>query len=104
MSGGGITIGDSFLAFPAIRAGRLTLPFRHGLESAQCYSIFTRSEGRATSAEAAFMDWLSGVVRQHQAEVGAYLAESGINLIRSGTIHRAESGPGSADHIRRAPG
>ncbi len=81
MSGGGITIGDSILAYPAIRAGRLTLPLRHGLESAQCYSMFTRSTARLTVAEAAFRDWLMQVVGLHQADVGAYLVDNGINLI-----------------------
>lgn len=80
MTGGGITIGDTILAFPAIRAGRLALPFRHGLESEQCYSLFTRKNQRPTPAESAFLEWLSEVVRHHQAEVEAYLAENGIDL------------------------
>lgn len=80
LTGGGITIGDTILAFPSIRAGRLTLPFRHGLESEQCYSIFTRAGRRLTSAERAFLDWLSEVVRLHEAEVDAYLIDTGINL------------------------
>jgi LysR family glycine cleavage system transcriptional activator/LysR family transcriptional regulator of beta-lactamase len=81
MSGGGITIGDSILAFPAIRAGRLVLPFRFGLESSQCYSIFLRTGARPTAAETAFRDWLYEVVRQHQTEVGEYLVENGITLV-----------------------
>ena len=59
LAGGGITIGDTILAFPAIRAGRLTLPFRHGLESEQCYSLFDRAGRLHTSAEASFIEWLS---------------------------------------------
>lgn len=81
MSGGGITIGDSILAFPAIRAGRLALPFRYGLESSQCYSIFLRNGTKPTAAETAFRDWLSEVVRLHQKEVGEYLVENGIRLV-----------------------
>jgi DNA-binding transcriptional LysR family regulator len=78
LTGGGITIGDTILAFPAIRAGRLALPFRHGLESEQSYSLFDRAGGRYTSGETSFFEWLSEVVRQHETEVSAYLLESGI--------------------------
>ena len=80
LTGGGITIGDTILAFPAIRAGRLTLPFRHGLESEQCYSLFDRAGRLHTSAEASFIEWLSEVVRLHDAEVSAFLEESGIDI------------------------
>lgn len=91
MSGGGITIGDSILAFPAIRSGRLVLPFRHGLESAQCYSIFLRSGARPTQAETSFCNWLGQVVHDHQAEVNKYLADIGINLISNIGRKRARS-------------
>lgn len=82
MSGGGITIGDSFLAFPAIRAGHLVMPFHVGLESEQCYSIYLRKGIRATAAEGAFLSWISQVVRTHQDSVDTYLADSGIGLVR----------------------
>jgi len=81
MSSGGITIGDSILAFPAIRAGRLALPFRFGLESSQYYSIFLRAGAKPTAEEMAFRDWLYEVVRLHQKEVGEYLVETGITLV-----------------------
>ena len=80
LTGGGITIGDTILAFPAIRAGRLALPFRHGLESEQCCSLFDRTGRLHTIAEASFLEWLSEVVRQHETEVGAFLKESGIDI------------------------
>lgn len=80
LTGGGITIGDTILAFPAIRAGRLTMPFRHGLESEQCYSLFDRAGRLHTSGETSFFEWLSEVVRQHETEVSAYLLESGIDF------------------------
>lgn len=80
LTGGGITIGDTILAFPAIRAGRLALPFRHGLESEQCYSLFDRADRRHTSAEASFLGWLSEVVRHHQTEVDAFLLKGGIDI------------------------
>ena len=80
LAGGGITIGDTILAFPAIRAGRLTLPFRHGLKSEQCYSLFDRAERLHTSAEASFLEWLSEVVRLHDSEVSSFLKESGIDI------------------------
>lgn len=79
-AGGGITIGDTILAFPSIRAGRLALPFRHGLISEQCYSLFDRAGRPHTAAETAFLRWLSEVVRHHQTEVDAFLAESGIDI------------------------
>ena len=82
ISGGGITIGDSFLAFPAIRSGRLVVPFRFGLESAQCYSVFRRRGPGATPAEQAFRIWLDGVVQRHQREVEAFLRQHEIRLIR----------------------
>ncbi len=94
LTGGGITIGDTILAFPAIRAGRLAMPFRHGLESEQCYALYDRAGRRHTAAETSFLEWLSGVVRQHEAEVGAFLEESGI------VLHRGRKGDGrTADWI-----
>ncbi|WP_445810576.1 LysR family transcriptional regulator [Yoonia sp.] len=81
LTGGGITIGDTILAFPAIRAGRLALPFRHGLESEQCYSLFDRAGRLHTSSETSFLEWLSEVVRQHETEVSAFLEESGIDIL-----------------------
>lgn len=80
LTGGGITIGDTILAFPAIRAGRLALPFPHGLESEQCYALFDRAGRRHTSAEASFLKWLHEVVRTHETEVDAFLLESGIDI------------------------
>ena len=80
LTGGGITIGDTILAFPSIRAGRLALPFRHGLESEQCYALFDRAGRLHTSAETSFLEWLSDVVRQHETEVSAFLQESGIDV------------------------
>lgn len=93
LTGGGITIGDTILAFPAIRAGRLALPFRHGLESEQCYSLFDRAGRLHTAAETSFLVWLSEVVRQHETEVSAFLAESGIS------VHRGRMGGGAADAV-----
>jgi LysR family glycine cleavage system transcriptional activator len=80
LTGGGITIGDTILAFPAIRAGQLALPFRHGLESEQCYALFDRAGRLHTKAEKSFLEWLSEVVRQHETEVGAFLMENGIDV------------------------
>jgi molybdate transport repressor ModE-like protein len=88
LSGGGITIGDSLLAFPAIQSARLVMPFPCGLESEQCYSIFSRKGSRPTPAESAFHGWLSQLVTQHQADVRAYLVEQGVTLVR-----RLQAGP-----------
>lgn len=94
LTGGGITIGDTILAFPAIRAGRLALPFRHGLESEQCYSLFDRAGQPQTAAETAFQEWLSEVVSRHESEVGAFLQESGID------IYHGRKGAGGAAEMR----
>jgi len=80
LAGGGITIGDTILAFPALRAGKLALPFRHGLESEQCYALFDRTGRPRTLAETSFLVWLSELVRQHENEVSAFLQESGIDI------------------------
>ncbi len=80
LTGGGITIGDTILAFPSIRAGRLALPFRYGLESEQCYSLFDRAGRLHTAAELSFQEWLSEVVTKHEIEVNAFLKESGIDI------------------------
>ena len=93
LTGGGITIGDTILAFPAIRAGRLALPFRHGLESEQCYSLFDRAGRLHTSAETSFLEWLSEVVRQHETEVSAFLQENGID------IYHGRKGVGAVDIV-----
>lgn len=93
LTGGGITIGDTILAFPAIRTGRLALPFRHGLESEQCYSLYDRAGRLHTAAETAFLEWLSEVVRQHETEVSAFFQESGIE------IHHGRKGAGAADAV-----
>jgi len=82
MSSGGITIGDTFLAFPAIRAGVLVAPFRFGLQSEQSYAIFSRNAGTPTPAETAFRNWLFGTVRSHQKAVEAYLVENRIAMIQ----------------------
>ena len=82
MSSGGITIGDTFLAFPAIRAGVLIAPFRFGLQSAQSYAMFSRSTQTATPAETAFRTWLFATVRSHQNAVEVYLLENKIAMIQ----------------------
>lgn len=88
LTGGGITIGDTILAFPAIRSGRLALPFRHGLESEQCYSLFDRAGRKHSAAEGSFLDWLFEVVKQHETEVSAFLDDSGIELHRNPAGYR----------------
>jgi len=82
MSGGGITIGDTFLAFPAICSGILVVPFRFGLESAQSYAIFSRKSDPATPAETSFRGWLFETVRSHQNDVRAYLLHHRITTIQ----------------------
>ena len=82
MSGGGMTIGDTFLALLAIRAGRLVAPFRFGLESAQNYSIFFQKFRHPTPAETAFRRWLFDRVALHQEEVESYFQAHEISMIR----------------------
>jgi LysR family glycine cleavage system transcriptional activator/LysR family transcriptional regulator of beta-lactamase len=68
-SGGGLTIGDSFLTLPMVRLGELTVPFSTGVESAQTYSLFSSdSVGRSTAATR-FEQWLRASVLKYQSTV-----------------------------------
>ncbi len=80
-SGGGLTIGDSFLALPAIIAGDLIVPFASGLLSAQSYSLYT-SPGRKPSAAARkFSAWLKAAVESYQASVLRALGDRNIRVV-----------------------
>lgn len=84
-SGGGLTIGDSFLALPAIRAGELIVPYQVGLVSAQSYSLF-KAQGRLTSpATRKFETWLRGAVNAYQLTVLQVLADKGIRVLERPT-------------------
>lgn len=80
-SGGGLTIGDSFLAMPAIRAGELFIPYKVGLVSAQSYVLF-KPQGRVTApASRKFEAWLRGAIDAYQASVLQVLADKGIRVL-----------------------
>lgn len=68
-SGGGLTIGDSFLTLPAIISGELTVPYPVGLESAQAYFMYTPQPRRPSAAARKFEAWLKGAVEAYQASV-----------------------------------
>ena len=76
-------IGDSFLAFPAIRSGQLVVRFRFCMESAQCYCVFRHRGPGSTSAEQTFSIWPDGVLQCNQREVEACLRQHEIHLIRT---------------------
>ncbi|MGQ3292898.1 MAG: LysR family transcriptional regulator [Shinella sp.] len=79
-TGGGLTIGDSFLAMPAIRAGQLIVPHKLGLMSAQNYALF-KPQGRApASASRKFESWLRGAINTYQLTVLQVLEEKGIEV------------------------
>lgn len=79
-SGAGLTIGDSFLAFPAILAGELMVPFSKGLVSSQSYSLFT-ANGHLQPAVRRFEIWLKDAINRYQKKVEAELSARGIALI-----------------------
>lgn len=79
-SGAGMTIGDSFLALPAILAGELIVPFSKGLVSSQSYSLFTSHEPTRPSVRR-FENWLKGAIHRYQTKVEAELSARGIALI-----------------------
>jgi LysR family glycine cleavage system transcriptional activator/LysR family transcriptional regulator of beta-lactamase len=80
-SGGGLTIGDSFLTLPAILAGNLIVPFPVGLLSAQTYSLFTSAGNRPTAAARTFGLWLKNTVQAYQDSVLRTLAERNIKVV-----------------------
>ncbi|MER9580741.1 LysR family transcriptional regulator [Mesorhizobium sp. M0276] len=85
-SGGGLTIGDSFLALPAICAGEFVVPYRIGLVSAQRYTLFKPQGRQATPASRKFEAWLRGSIKAYQASVLQVLADKGIRVLeRSAT-------------------
>ena len=79
-SGGGLTIGDSFLSLPAITSGELVVPYPAGLVSAQCYLLF-RPARRASGATRKFEAWLQDAVRSYQASVLRTLTSRGIRVV-----------------------
>ena len=79
-SGAGLTIGDSFLALPAILAGDLITPFARGLVSAEAYSLFT-SPGTRPPDVMRFSKWLKDAVAAYQGMVTRELSARGIRLI-----------------------
>lgn len=79
-AGGGIAIGDSFLCMPLIRQGRLILPFKIGLISAQTYSVFTAATHNRAAGR--FLIWLRAAVAAHQATILDELATLGVRVIQ----------------------
>ena len=81
VSGGGLTIGDSFLTLPLIRFGELIVPFGLGLESAQTYSLFCSESCLRSHAAKRFEQWLRNAVASYQSNVLDQLALRGIRVI-----------------------
>ncbi|RUW74463.1 MULTISPECIES: LysR family transcriptional regulator [unclassified Mesorhizobium] len=88
-SGGGLTVGDSFLSLPAIRTGELIVPHQVGLVSAQHYALL-KPQGRSTGlAGRKFEAWLRGAIEAYQVTVLQVLSEKAIQV-----RERPISGPG----------
>ena len=80
-TGGGLTLGDSFLTLPAILSGDLISPFPFGLVSSQSYSIYTHASGRSSRVARKFEAWLKGAVHSYEANVIRALEERHIKVI-----------------------
>lgn len=80
-SGGGLTIGDSFLALDAIRSGDLIVPYHVGLVSAQSY-LLLKPKGRAASpANRKFETWLRRAIEAYQSDVLQVLSARNIKIL-----------------------
>lgn len=81
LSGGGLTIGDTFLALPAIMTGDLIVPFPARVLSTQCYMLLTE-QGRNPSATAhKFISWLKSGIDAYRTSVLAELGRRNIRVI-----------------------
>jgi LysR family glycine cleavage system transcriptional activator/LysR family transcriptional regulator of beta-lactamase len=80
-SGGGLTIGDSFLTLPLVLLGELIVPFGSGVVSAKTYSLFTSEKSGTSEAANRFEQWLRGAVAAYQSTVQEQLALRGIRVI-----------------------
>lgn len=92
-SGGGLTIGDSFLALPPIQSGSFVVPYKVGLVSAQCYLLFKRRNRPPTVAHRKFETWLRGAIRDYQSSLLQVLADKGIRIIERAGLPTHEHAP-----------
>lgn len=81
LSGSGITIGDSFMAFDALESGRLVAPFKLGLRSVEHYSICQATRYAPSKTEARFRKWLLREIGRYQARVEATMLKQGVTVI-----------------------
>lgn len=81
LSGSGITIGDSFMAFIALQNGSLIAPFKLGLRSSDRYSICSATQRTPSNVEARFRSWLIGAIDQYQSSVERILLEKGVKIV-----------------------
>ncbi len=82
-SGGGVAIGDSFLTLPLIAVGKLIVPYKVGLVSAQTYALFTANRAPRKAADR-FERWLRGAVAAYQSTVFEELGRHGIKVLERG--------------------
>jgi LysR family glycine cleavage system transcriptional activator/LysR family transcriptional regulator of beta-lactamase len=80
-SGGGLTIGDSFLTLPLVLLGELIVPFGSGVVSAKTYSLFTSGKSGTSAAANRFEQWLRCAVAAYQSTVQEQLALRGIRVV-----------------------
>ena len=81
-SGGGLTIGDTFLTLPLVLLGELTVPFKFGVVSAKTYSLFTSEKSGKSTAATRFEHWLKASVSTYQSKVLEQLAMRSIQIIK----------------------
>jgi len=80
-SGGGLTIGDTFLTLPLILLGELLVPFKFGVVSAKTYSLFASKKSEKSTAANRFEQWLRASVASYQSLVLEQLEMRNIQII-----------------------
>ena len=80
-SGGGLTIGDTFLTLPLVLLGELLVPFKFGVVSAKTYSLFASKKSEKSTAANRFEQWLRASVASYQSRVLEQLAMRNIQVI-----------------------
>jgi len=80
-SGGGLTIGDTFLTLPLILLGELLVPFKFGVVSAKTYSLFASKKSQKSTAANRFEQWLRASVASYQSRVLEQLEMRNIQII-----------------------
>lgn len=81
VSGAGITIGDSFLAFSHIKSGTLVPPFPVGVRSREAYMIYHRRDVERTPAELAFEKWIIEALTDYKKKVDRLFSKLNVRVV-----------------------